>query len=179
MEYLAAGLEHIRQSPAAEGTLELIVCRPGVDARQILDEGHLDLLVGLSGDSWPTRTSRARPDGGPDPDAQLTVMNARCAALLAGPSEARWALAGDQLYLDFDLSATNLPAGSRLAIGEAVIEITAKPHRGCAKFSARFGPAATRFVNTGAGRALNLRGRNARVAVPGPVRRGDPVRRLW
>ena len=104
-------------------------------------------------------------------------MNARTAALVAGQRE-RWALAGDQLYVDLDLSETNLPAGTRLAVGQALIEITAKPHRGCSKFAARFGPDALRFVNTGPGRALNLRGRNARVLAGGVVRRGDLVRRL-
>jgi MOSC domain-containing protein YiiM len=109
--------------------------------------------------------------------AQLTVMNARAAALVAGPVE-RWSLAGDQLYVDLDLSEEGVPAGSRLEVGDAVIEITAKPHLGCAKFAARFGADALRFVNTGTGRVLNLRGRNARVVTPGSIRRGNPVRRL-
>lgn len=110
-----------------------------------------------------------------DPEGQLTVMNARAAALVAGSKE-RWSLAGDQLYVDLDLSEERLPARSTLAIGETVIEITAKPHTGCAKFAERFGKEALRFVNTGEGRELNLRGRNAKVVVPGPIRRGDSVR---
>jgi MOSC domain-containing protein YiiM len=175
-EDLDAGLDHIRRSPHAAGTLELIVRRPAVDAREVLEEGTLDLEVGLVGDTWLDRGGY-RTSAGADPDAQLTVMNARAAALVAGPIE-RWPLAGDQLYVDLDLSDEQLPAGSRLALGEAVIEITAKPHRGCAKFARRFGPDAVRFVNTATGAVLNLRGRNARVVVPGTIRRGDPVRRL-
>jgi hypothetical protein len=180
VDELEAGLDSIRESPADHGTVDLIVCRPQVEAREILAEGQLDLATGLVGDNWSVRGSSSRPDGSAHPDAQLTVINSRLARLVAGGSEARAALAGDQLHVDLDLSEASLPAGSRLAIGTAgaVIEITAKPHTGCAKFAARFGPVALRFVNTGAGRALNLRGRHAKVVVPGPVRRGDTVRRL-
>jgi hypothetical protein len=177
LDQLSAGLDHVRESPSDEGTLELIVRRPRVDARELLDEGWLDLDTGLAGDCWLTRGSTTTPDGLAHPDAQIALMNARAAALVAGPIE-RWALAGDQLYLDLDLSQQNLPAGSRLAVGDAIIEITPKPHRGCAKFGARFGVEALRFVNTGHGLVLNLRGRNARVVTPGPIRRGDTVRRL-
>jgi hypothetical protein len=175
LDELQAGLEHVRASPREEGRLELIVRRPAVDQREVLDRGELDLEVGLAGDTWATRGSTSTPDGSAHPLAQLTVMNARAAALVAGPVE-RWPLAGDQLYVDLDLSEEGVPAGSRLEIGDAVIEITAKPHRGCEKFSARFGTEALRFVNTGAGLLLNLRGRNARVVTPGPISRGDPVR---
>ncbi len=174
---LAAGLDHIRQSPVDNGTLELIVCRPAVNERRVLEEGRLDLATGLIGDMWSVRSSTSTPDGSPDPNGQVTIMNARAAALLAGLPE-RWPLAGDQLYVDLDLGEAALAAGTQLAIGEAVVEITAKTHRGCAKFAARFGPEALRFVNTGPGRVLNLRGRNARVVTPGVIRRGDAVRRL-
>jgi MOSC domain-containing protein YiiM len=176
-DVLAAGLEHIRQSPTDNGTLELIVCRPAVDERRVLEEGQLDLALGLVGDTWSVRSTTSTPDGSPHPDGQLTLMNARAIALVAGLAE-RWPLAGDQLYVDLDLSEAALPAGTRLAIGAAVIEVTAKPHRGCHKFAARFGPDALRFVNTGPGRVLNLRGRNARVVTPGAIRRGDSLRRL-
>jgi len=174
---LAAGLDHVRDSPTDHGTLELIVCRPDVDVREVLDEGQLDLVHGLTGDNWHTRGSSSTPDGSSHPEAQLALMNARAAALVAGPAE-RWAIAGDQLYVDLDLSEHALPAGTRLRIGDAVIEVTAKPHRGCAKFAARFGREALRFVNTGDGRSLNLRGRHARVLVAGTIRRGDRVDRL-
>jgi hypothetical protein len=178
-DVLEAGLDHIRQSPADRGTLDLIVRRPAVDCREILEEGQLDVVVGLVGDTWNARASTSTPDGSPNPDAQVTVINARLIALLAGTSDPGvWALAGDQLYLDLDLSEAGLPAGTRLALGNAVIEISAKPHRGCAKFAARYGADALRFVNTGPGRVLNLRGRNARVVAPGAIRQGDVVRRL-
>ncbi len=175
VEELEAGLDRVRDAPLEFGTLELIVSRPDVDEREILEEGHLDLEVGLVGDSWRLRGSSGTPDGSAHPDAQLTVMSSRAAALVAGAVD-RWPLAGDQLYVDLCLGQEQLPAGTRLAIGSAVIEITAKPHRGCAKFAARFGTDALRFVNTGPGLALNLRGRNARVVTPGTIRRADPVR---
>jgi MOSC domain-containing protein YiiM len=104
----------------------------------------------------------------------LTLMNARFAHLLAGEAD-RWALAGDQLYVDLDLSTANLPPGSRLTVGEAVIEITDQPHKGCAKFRRRFGADALRYVNAPEGRRLNLRGVNARVLEGGWVGVGDTV----
>ncbi|MCY4036265.1 MAG: MOSC domain-containing protein [bacterium] len=176
-EELEAALAHIRGAPADNGALELIVRRPAVDEREVLETGALSLDEGLVGDTWNRRSSSKTPDGGPLLDAQLNIMNARAAAAVAGPIE-RWALAGDQLYIDLDLSGETLPPGTRLALGEAVIQITAEPHTGCGKFSARFGVAALRFVNSPAGRALNLRGVNARVARPGTIRTGDTVTRL-
>lgn len=173
-EELEAGLGHVRMSPAHSGTVELIACRPAEGEREILDVAQLDRRLGLVGDNWSMRGSIRTPDGSPDPDAQLNLMNARAAALIAGPRQ-RWALAGDQLYVDLDLSEVSLPAGTRLEVGGAVIEVTSKPHRGCAKFARRFGADALRFVNSEVGVALNLRGRNARVVAPGTVRRGDPV----
>lgn len=173
---LEAGLADVRRSPVDSGTLELIVARPSVDQREVLSEGQLDLVDGLVGDNWRTRTSTSRSDGSPDPEAQLTVMNSRLASLVAGTPD-HGGLAGDQLYVDLDLSVGLLPAGSRLQVGEeAVIEITAKPHRGCAKFAARFGDEALRFVNTGEGIVLSLRGRNAKVVQQGTIKRGDAVR---
>ena len=174
---LEAGLGHIKRSPLDNGTLNMIVARPAVDEREVLGEAWLDLVDGLLGDTWRTRGNTSRPDRSADPEAQLTVMNSRVAALVAGTPD-HGGLAGDQLYFDFDLSVRHLPAGSRLQIGEAVIEITAKLHRGCAKFAARFGNEALRFVNTGEGLVLNLRGRNAKVVRPGAIKRGDPVRRI-
>jgi hypothetical protein len=176
-EELEAALEHIRAAPSDLGELAMIVRRSGVDIREVLDEGRLDFELGLLGDNWSSRPSSSTPDGSPDPDGQLTLINARAIAAVAGTPD-RWALAGDQLYVDLDLSEVGLPAGTLLGIGGAVIEITAKPHRGCKKFAARFGNDAARFVNTGPGLALNLRGRNARVVTPGPIRRGDRVERL-
>jgi len=178
-EAIEAGLDEIRQAPGDLGVVELIVRRPAVDEREMLEEGVLDERVGLVGDTWIGRHSGRTEDGSPHPDMQLNVMNARVIRLLAdSPDRERWALAGDQLYLDLDLSEANLPAGTRLALGSAVIEITDQPHTGCHKFSSRFGVDALRFVNSPIGRELHLRGINARVVEGGTVRAGDTVRKL-
>lgn len=174
---LEAGLGHVREAPADSGTLELIVRRPAEDQREVLAEGTLDLVTGLVGDNWRTRGSSSTPDGSAHPDAQITVMNARAALLVARDRDRR-ALAGDQLYADLDISVANLPAGTRLALGSAVIEVAGKPHLGCAKFLARFGRDALRFVNSRTGRALRLRGLNAKIVVPGTIRVGDEIRKV-
>jgi len=175
---LEAGLDAIRQSPKDAGELRLIVRRPRANERETLEEGQLDLVEGLVGDTWRFRASSRMPDKkSPHPDMQLTVMNARAVALVA-QDPARWTLAGDQLYVDLDLSAANLPAGTRLGVGTAVIEVTAQPHTGCGKFVERFGLDAMKFVNSPVGRELNLRGINARVVQAGAIRRGDIVRKL-
>lgn len=174
---LEAGLEAILQSPKNEGTLELIVRRPAIEVREVLQIGELDLHDGLLGDNWKTRGSSRTEDGGPHPEMQLNLMNARAIALLAREKE-RWALAGDQLYIDLDLSADNAPAGTRLALGAAIIEITPQPHTGCKKFTARFGVEAVKFVNSPRGRELRLRGANAKVIQPGTIRVGDVVKKL-
>ncbi len=176
-EQLEAGLDDIRRSPADGGRLEMIVQRPAEDARVVLEEGELDLEEGLAGDNWKQRGSSMTDDGGAHPDMQLNMMNSRVLALVAQQPE-RMPLAGDQLIVDLDLSEANLPAWTRLAIGDAVIEVTDQPHRGCAKFSRRFGVEAHRFVNSEAGMALKLRGVNARVVTPGTIRQGDVIRKL-
>ena len=167
---LDSGLEHIRQSPTDVGTLDLIVLRPSPGTRRVVEVGELDVELGLVGDSW---SSRERVD----PEAQLNIMNARMAALLA-PDEDGRALAGDQLYLDIAFTLENLPAGTRLQVRDAIIEITAKPHTGCKKFAARFGAELTRVVNTGEGNRLRLRGVCAKVVQSGTIRRGDVVTKL-
>ena len=171
---LTAALDDIRRSPVANGTVELIVRRPAENEREVLDEAELDLDLGLVGDRWKARGSSRTPDRSANLDAQLTLMNARAAHAIAGSSERRQ-LAGDQLFVDLDLSVENLPAGTRLAVGDAVIEVTPEPHTGCAKFSARFGTEALKFVNKSPGRELRLRGVNTRVVTPGTVRAGDAI----
>lgn len=174
---MEAGLEAIRQSPKDVGVLKLISRRPNTDEREVLNEAQLDPAHGLIGDNWKARGSRSTPDGSANPEMQLNVMNARVIELLS-PDKSRWALAGDQLYVDFDLSEANIPPGTRLAIGSAIIEITAPPHLGCKKFSARFGPDAMKFVNSDEGKQLHLRGVNAKVFEAGVVRSGDSVQKL-
>jgi hypothetical protein len=176
LEEMEAGLETIRQSPKDAGVLRLIVRRPETEAREVLTEGQLDLAGGLVGDNWKVRGSRSTPDGSAHPEMQLNIMNARVIELLAQDKD-RWALAGDQLFVDLDLSADNVPQGTQLAIGTAVIEVTAPPHLGCKKFSARFGADAIKFVNSPMGKELHLRGLNAKVVQPGVVRVGDVVRK--
>lgn len=174
---LEAGLDLIRQSPKDGGVLEMIVRRPFTDKRELLDKGELDTAVGLIGDNWQARGSKSMPDGSANLDAQLTLMNSRAADLVA-QSRDRWPLAGDQLYVDFDLSAENIPPGTRLGIGEAVVEVTALPHTGCQKFVARFGKDAMKFVNSPIGKQLHLRGINTKVVQPGTIRLGDSVTKL-
>jgi hypothetical protein len=174
---LEAGLDEIRRAPRDEGVLELIVRRPAVDEREVLDVSELSLEVGLVGDSWITRGSSRTPDGSAHPDMQLNIMNSRVTALVAQHKD-RWQLAGDQLYLDMDLSEENLPAGARFAIGAAVIEVSPQPHLGCRKFVSRFGLEAMQFVNSPLGRQLRLRGINARIVSAGVIRVGDVVRKI-
>ena len=169
---LEAGLDEVRLSPKDRGVLKLIVRRPDIGEREVLEEGELDPGVGLKGDTWPMRGSSRTDDGASHPDMQLNIMNARVVALVA-QDKSRWPLAGDQLFIDLDLSDANLPPGTRLAIGSAVIEITAQPHTGCGKFVERFGLDAMEFVNSPVGKELHLRGVNAKVVRPGAIRVGD------
>jgi MOSC domain-containing protein YiiM len=166
---LEDGLGEIRRSPKESGTVELIVRRPSEEEREVLAEAQLDPVQGVVGDRWHDGGSGHR-------DRQLTLMNARSAALIAQTRE-RWPLAGDQLYVDLDLSAAQLPPGTQLEVGSAVVEVTTEPHLGCGKFSRRFGVDALKFVNSDVGRELNLRGINTRIVSAGAVRTGDVIRK--
>lgn len=173
---LDAALDHIRAAPQDHGVLEMIVSRPAINTRDVLDEATLDTTVGLVGDTWVQRKSSRTKDASPHPEMQLTLMNSRVVDLVSG-DRARWPLAGDQLYVDLDLSVRNLPPGTRLAVGEAIIEVSTQPHTGCDKFVGRFGLEAMKFVNSTLGRKLNLRGINARVVRGGRIRVGDLLRK--
>ncbi len=176
MEELETGLDEIRLSPKDEGVLEMIVCRPEENERVVLEQGELDSTEGLIGDNWKKRGSSRSTDGFGHPEMQLNIMNSRAIALIAGERN-RWSLAGDQLYIDFDLSDENLPPGSRLEIGSAIVEITPIPHNGCKKFTNRFGIDAVKFVNSPVGKQLHLRGVNAKVIQSGIIRVGDIVKK--
>jgi len=176
-EELEAALDHLRQAPKDDGVVELIVRRPQENQREVLDEAEIDVTVGLVGDSWIKRGSRRTPDGSPHPDMQINIMNSRVTALVAQERE-RWPLAGDQLYIDMDLSRENLPAGSRIAVGSAVLEVSPLPHTGCHKFVARFGVEAMQFVNSELGKALCLRGINAKVIQSGTVKVGQTAKKI-
>ena len=167
---LKAGQDHVMRAPKDGGELKLIVRRPAANERETPSTGELDVLTGLVGDSWKDRPSDRSDDGLAHPDMQLNIMNARVIELIAQQPD-RWQLAGDQLYVDMDLSDENLPAWTRLAVGSAIIQVTDQPHTGCAKFVQRFGPAALRWVNTQKG--LNFRGINAKVIQSGTIRQGE------
>ena len=177
MEELEAALDHLRQSPKDAGVVELIVRRPKVDEREVIDEAELDPAGGLIGDNWIVRGSSRTTDGGPHPEMQINIMNARVTALVAQDKD-RWPLAGDQLYIDMDLSKENLPAGSRIEVGSAVLEVSPLPHTGCHKFVARFGLDAMKFVNSEVGKSMCLRGINAKVIQGGVVKVGQAARKL-
>ena len=177
MQELEAALEHLRDAPKDDGVLQLIVCRPNVDQREEMDQAELDPVKGLIGDNWIVRPSSKTPDGSPHPEMQINIMNVRVTALVAQQRE-RWSLAGDQLYLDMDLSKENLPAGSRIQVGSAVLEVSPLPHTGCAKFVSRFGVDAMKFVNSEVGKELCLRGINAKVVQAGVVKVGQTAKKL-
>lgn len=178
MADLEPGLRHLLEAPRDSGALELIVIRPAKDQRTPLDAVWLSPAEGAQGDAWAKGCWKSLPDGRPDPAVQLTIMSSRLARLVMGDDKAHWALAGDQLVADLDLSEVNLPPGQRLAVGEAILEITAEPHRGCAKYKARFGDDALRFISTDEGRRLNLRGIYAKVVQAGRVRIGDAITKV-
>src|ERR1044072_762232 len=174
---LEAELDHLRQAPRDEGVVHLIVRRPEVAQGEVLDEAELDPELGLIGDNWKVRGSKRTPDGSAHPDMQINIMNSRVTALVAHEKD-RWPLAGDQLYIDMDLSKENLPAGTQIAIGTAVLEVSPLPHTGCHKFVARFGAEAMKFVNSTVGKELCLRGINAKIIQGGIVKVGQTAKKI-
>mgnify|MGYP001251623866 CR=1 FL=1 len=176
IDELEAGLNHILKAPKENGIVQLIVCRPKIEIRETLKIAKLDKEVGLVGDNWNDRGSSSMPDNSSDMEAQLTIMNSRVISLMT-PSIDQWQLAGDQLYIDMDLSRNNLIPGRQIKIGSAVVEVSKKPHTGCKKFSNRFGIDALKFVSTTLGQELALRGINTRIVQSGIVQTGDVVKK--
>ena len=174
---LEAGLERIRNSPKNQSVLDMIVSRPEEDAREIMELADLDVVVGLVGDTWQARPSARSGDGKAHPDMQITLMNSRVADLVAQSKE-RWPLSGDQLFADLDLSKTNVPPGTRISVGKAVLEATDQPHTGCKKFASRFGVDALKFISSPATEVLQLRGINLKVVEGGEIKPGDIVKKL-
>ena len=177
LEELEAALDHLREAPKDGGVVQLIVRRPEVDQREVVEEAELDPVKGLIGDNWLVRGSKKTPDGSAHPEMQINIMNSRVTALVAQEKK-RWPLAGDQLYIDMDLGHENLPPGSRLTVGTAVLEVSALPHTGCKKFVSRFGAEAMQFVNSPLGKELCLRGINAKIIQGGTIKVGQTARKL-
>lgn len=177
LPHMETYLDVIREAPADEGTVAMIVSRPDTGTRELLEHGELHADYGLVGDNWHVRGDKHTADGKADPGRQITLMNSRAIDAISDSRE-RWPEAGDQFFVDFDLSVENLPPGTHLGIGEAVVEVTDLPHLGCRKFGARFGKDANSFVNSDTGKSLNLRGINARVIKPGKVANGDVIRKI-
>ncbi len=173
---LSQQLDHVAAAPTDVGTVELVVCRPALGKREVLSRATIEPGIGLVGDNYVARGSKSTPDRRAHPLAELNLMSARALEAVAGPDRDRWAQAGDQFIVDFDLSERNAPAGTRLQIGTAIIEVTDKPHTGCAKFSKRFGIDAARWINSR--KDLRLRGINAIVVAAGEVAQGDAIRKL-
>jgi hypothetical protein len=170
-----ATLADVLASPRDVGIVEQLVLRPARDRRLVADEVRLDVREGVVGDDWLARGSRSSPDGRANPESQLMLMSTRVLAAIE-PDRDRWALAGDQLLVDYDLSIDHLPPGTRILVGAAELEVSVKPHTGCAKFSGRFGSDALRWINSPEGREARLRGVGAKVVRGGVVRVGDAIR---
>lgn len=174
---IEAELAAMGASPLDTGTVELIVCRPENLKRRVLESGEFSVTEGLIGDNWYTRGSRHTEDGNAHPGMQVAIMNSRVIQAIASDKD-RWQLAGDQLFVDFDLSIENLPIGQQFSVGEVIFEVSEVPHNGCGKFTERFGSEATRFVNSKEGRANRRRGINALVIQAGTIRTGDTITKI-
>lgn len=177
LEQLCAGLDEIQKSPTNRGELKAIVIRPMTDQRKLLTQCEVSPELGVHGDNWADGCWKSQADGSPHPDVQVAIINTRAIALIA-QTETRWSLAGDNLYVDFDLSSENLPCGQRLKIGLAELEVTDEAHNGCKKFANRFGRDAVRFVNSEIGKRLHLRGIYAKVITSGLIQVGDSVTKV-
>ncbi|MDA1190559.1 MAG: MOSC domain-containing protein [Candidatus Poribacteria bacterium] len=176
-EQIEAKLDWIQSAPTDNGTLEGICIRPASNERVELERCRLSPKLGVEGDSWARKCWKTLADGSPDPDVQVTIMNARAIEVMAG-SRDRWKWAGDQLFADFNVGVDNLQPGDRVRIGDALLEITAEPHNGCDKFKDRFGLDALKYVNSPDGKSLRLRGIYARIVEEGVINVGDTIRKV-
>jgi MOSC domain-containing protein YiiM len=177
LDTLETGLTNIQNSPRDNGSLEMIVVRPEKKHRATLQECELSLKRGVEGDHWAKGCWKSLPDGSPDPDVQVTLMNSRCLELISA-SKSQWPLAGDNLIVDMDLSIHNLQPGQKLSVGSAVLQITSVPHTGCNNFKERFGVDSLKFISSKKGKELRLRGIYARVVQDGYVKLGDRVKKI-
>ena len=177
LDILEAGLEHIRNSPTDNGLLHMIVVRPEKKQRSTPEHCLLSSKGGAEGDHWAKGCWKSLPDGSPDPDVQITIMNSRCLELISS-SPSQWPLAGDNLIADLDLGVHNLKPGQKLSVGTTILEITAVPHTGCDNFKVRFGLDSLKFVSTKAGKELRLRGIYARIIQDGEIRIGDRLKKV-
>ena len=177
LEHLQTQLNHIQESPKDTGSVLLIVRRPATEERELISQGRLIPASGLEGDNWRERGSTSMPDGSANPEAEITLMNTRVIQALT-QDETRWALAGDQFFVDFDLSEENIPAGTRLALGSAIVEVSPLPHNGCKKFSERFGVDALKFISMAENKPMRMRGINAKIIQAGDVKQGDLIRKV-
>ncbi len=169
---LAAGLPEILKSPKDRGPIESITVRPASEQRRTVNSVAISLAGGVEGDHWAQGCWKSTDAGKPHPDVQICMMNSRCIDLIAGDKD-NWAPAGDNLFIDMDLTPENLPPGTRIAMGTAILEITDTAHKGCAKFIERYGRDACVFVNVGDGDRYKLRGIYGRVVQDGVLSVGD------
>lgn len=174
---LWSGWETLEKSPTDVGTIEMIVRRPEREEREEVQQAEFDPQQGLIGDNWYVRGSSSTPDGSAHPEAQITLMNSRVIQLIAG-DRSRWELAGDQLFVDLDLSQDNLPIGQQIKVGDVILEIAELPHTGCAKFAKRYGAYARKFVMTDEGKQLRFRGVYAKVIQGGNIKVKDTITKL-
>ena len=166
---LEAGWAKAAPSPSDDGSVDMIVRRPARDQREELASAAFTAEAGLAGDDWLRRSG--------NPQAQITLMNSRLIHLLTG-DKSRWAEAGDQLFVDMDISKANLPPGARLQIGEVVMEISPLPHEGCTKFARRFGGPARKWIMSDQGVLERRRGVYATVIEDGIINQGDRIQKL-
>lgn len=170
-------LPYVEASPKDNGVIKLIVVRPKTNKRQILDSCFISYEKGMEGDNWTLGCWKTTEDGSPHPDVQIAITNYRIHEIFSNLDKDR-ALAGDNLFVDLDLSERNLKAGDRLALGSAIIKITSVPHNGCGKFKERFGIDALKFVNSPIGKQMHLRGIYAKVIQNGIVSVNDTIKKI-